>query len=91
MEMADKKFESGFPVDGGADEKLAYLTQQIAPGVMFSSDREVDGKPVWSLMCDGSFELNGALVGSARPRGCFRARVKSLLARLRTRFSRALQ
>lgn len=89
--MADENVKPGFPVDGGADEKLAHLTKQITPAVMFSSDRKVDGKPVWSLMCDGSLELNGALVGSARPRGCFRARVKSLLVRLRTRFSRALQ
>jgi hypothetical protein len=29
--MADKNVESGFPVDGGADEKLAHLTKQINP------------------------------------------------------------
>jgi len=29
--MADKNVESGFPVDGGANEKLAYLTKQISP------------------------------------------------------------
>ena len=87
--MADKNVESGFPVDGGADEKLAYLAEQIAPGVMFSSDREIAGRPVWSLMNDGSFALNGALVRSVPKPGCFRAGVKSLLVRLRTHLSRA--
>ncbi|MCF5059916.1 hypothetical protein GIW54_16995 [Pseudomonas proteolytica] len=29
--MADKNAGSGFPVDGGAGEKLAYLTKQISP------------------------------------------------------------
>ena len=29
--MADKNLDPGFPVDGGADEKLAYLTTQITP------------------------------------------------------------
>lgn len=87
--MADKNVESGFPVDGGADEKLAYLTKQISTAVMFSSDRKIDGKPVWSLMSDGSFALNGALVRSVPKPGCFRAGVKSLLVRLRTHLSRA--
>ena len=86
--MADKSVESGFPVDGGADEKLAYLTQQIAPGVMFSSNREIDGQPVWSLMNVGSFVLNGAQVRSVRLQGCFRALAKSLLAPIRTLLSR---
>lgn len=89
IEMADKNVESGFPVDGGVDEKLAYLTKQIAPGVMFSSDREINGQPVWSLMNDGGFVLNGAQVRSAPKPGCFRAGVKSLLVRLRTHLSRA--
>lgn len=26
--MADKNVESGFPVDGGADDKIAYLAKQ---------------------------------------------------------------
>lgn len=86
--MADKSVESGFPVDGGADEKLAYLTQQIAPGVMFSSNREIDGHPVWSLMNDGRFVLNGAQVRSVRQQGCFRAVARSLSALLRKSLSR---
>lgn len=86
--MTNKNDGAGYPVDGGADEKLAHLTKQISPAVMFSSDRKVDGKPAWSLMCDGSFEINGALVGSARQPRCFRARVKSLSARLRKSLSR---
>jgi hypothetical protein len=86
--MADKIVESGFPVDGGADEKLAHITKQIALGAMFSSDREIDGQPVWSLMNDGSFVLNGAQIRSVRRQGCFRALAKSLLAPIRTLLSR---
>lgn len=86
--MADENVKPGFPVDGGADEKLAHLTKQIAPGAMFSSDREIDGQPVWSLMNDGSFVLNGAQVRSVRRQGCFRARAKSLLEPIRTLLSR---
>jgi hypothetical protein len=81
--MADKSVESGFPVDGGADEKLAYLTKQISKGAMLSSDREINGQPVWSLMSDGSFALNGAQVRSVQQRGCFRALSKSLSAPIR--------
>ncbi|WP_288076775.1 hypothetical protein [Pseudomonas sp.] len=81
--MADKNVESGFPVDGGVNEQLAYLTKQITPAVMFSSDREINGQPVWSLMSDGSFVLNGAQVRSERQQGCFRALSKSLSAPIR--------
>lgn len=86
--MEAKSDESGFPVDGGADDKLAYLAKQIGPGAMFSSDREIDGQPVWSLMNDGSFVLNGAQVRSVRRQGCFRALAKLLLAPIRTLLSR---
>lgn len=35
--MTDKKIETGYPVDGGADEKLDYLAKQVSSAQLESS------------------------------------------------------
>lgn len=60
--MADKNVESGFPVDGGADEKIAYLANQIAPTELNSDALSGHGEPVWVLCADGSLRFANAVI-----------------------------
>jgi len=60
--MADKSVESGFPVDGGVDEKLAYLTKQISPDELKSDALSGNGEPVWVLCGDGSLRFANAVI-----------------------------
>lgn len=60
--MANKNVESGFPVEGGADEKLAYLTKQISPVELKSDALSGNGEPVWVLCGDGSLRFANAVI-----------------------------
>lgn len=53
-----------FPVDGGADEKLAYLANQIPQTNLVESGARLMG-PVWALCEDGSIRFIGAQVRAA--------------------------
>lgn len=82
--MADQIGKSGYPEDGGADEKLDYLASNISQTNLFESDRKVGCDPVWRLGADGSLSINAARVRPAPPQGYFLGFVKPLVEQIRT-------
>lgn len=83
-----KVVEAGFPVSGGADEKLDYLASNISQTRLLESDRKGDGDPIWRLEKDGSISINAVRVHPALPQGGFRVFAKPLVARIHMLLSR---
>lgn len=81
--MTDKKNEPGFPVDGGADEKIDYLANKISQARLVESDRKLSGEPVWRIEQGGTISISAAQIRPVRPQGCPLGFVKSLEARIR--------
>lgn len=81
--MNNTNNDAGFPVDGGANEKLAYLTSKITPVGLIQSAAQENGEPVWRLDKNGRFSISGARVRPERRQGCFRVLAKSLAGRTR--------
>lgn len=86
--MTDKKIEPGYPVDGGADEKIDYLASKISQARLVESDRKLSGEPVWRIEKNGTISISAAQIRPERPQGCLLVFAKSLEARIRKLLSR---
>lgn len=84
--------QKGYLVDGDAGEKLAYISDQIAPADLIQSAKQIEGQPVWVLHKSGQLYLNSAYLPdsacsavSIRPFSGWTAAIRNLIARLRFR------
>lgn len=60
--MTDKRIEPGYPVVGGADEKLAHFESLISPSEIQSAAVLDKGNPVWILGADGGLHFAKAVI-----------------------------
>lgn len=84
--------QKGFPAEGDAGEKLAYISDQIAPADLIQSAKQIEGQPVWALSKSGQLYLNSACLpdsawsaASIRPFSGWKAAIRNLIGRLRCR------
>lgn len=84
--------QKGFPAEGDAGEKLAYISDQIAPAGLIQSAKQIEGQPVWVLNKSGQLYLNSACLpdstcsaASIRPFSGWTTAIRNLIERLRCR------